>query len=210
MKNLHNLILLLPYVAVSIGLYLLHNAWLAMLIYHSGIILFLIIFRKDNLKVTQLLSGLNLKFLFGAIIVSLFSGLLIYSLWDFMTLEHTSIIVALAKYGLAGLSWYLFMIYFSIANPLLEELFWRGLLYKKEIKPFLLDITFAGYHVLVLQLFINWLWVFLAFLLLVLTAWTWRYLYDTLNGLAVPWISHTVANVSIVFGINALRLNIFG
>ena len=195
---------------MAIGFYLLHSAWLAMLIYHSGIVLFLIIFRKDNLKVQQLLFGLNLKVLLWAATVSLFSGVLVYSLWHFMALEHSDITVALAKYGLAGLSWYLFMIYFSIANPLLEELFWRGSLYKKDVKSFLLDIAFAGYHVLVLQLFITWRWVFLAFLLLVFTAWTWRYLYNTLNGLAVPWISHTVANISIVFGVNALRLDVLG
>ena len=210
MKNLYNFILFLPYIAVSIGLYLLNNAWLAMLIYHSGIILFLVIFKKDSLRVQHVFSGLNLKVLSVTIVVGSLSGIVIYALWHFMALENININVALTKYGLEKLSWYLFTVYFSIVNPLLEEIFWRGLLYKKGIKPFLLDTTFAGYHVLVLYLFINWLWVFLAFLLLVITAWTWRYLYNTLNGLAVPWLSHTVANISIVLAVNMLRLNTLG
>ncbi len=205
MKNL-NFILFLPYLAVAIGLYLLHSAWLAMLLYHTGIILFLIIWAKDNLGLQQLFLGLNLKILSVAIVICSLSGIIIYYLWCFMALDNID--VALTEYGLAGLSWYLFVIYFSIANPLLEELFWRKLLYEKGIFGFLLDVAFAGYHVLVLHLFINWLWVFLAFLLLVSAAWTWRYLFNSLNGLAVPWLSHTVANISIILAVNVLRLSI--
>ena len=210
MKSLYKFTLLLPYIAVSIGLYLLHSAWLAMLMYHCGMILFLIVFGKGNLKMWHLFSGLNLKVLSVATVIGSLSGVVIYTLWHFIALEDANIDVTLTKYGLAGLSWYLFMVYFSIANPLLEELFWRKLLYKKGIRPFLLDIAFAGYHVLVLYLFINWLWVFLAFLLLVVAARTWRYLYSILNGLAVPWLSHTVANISIVLAVNVLRLNVLG
>ncbi len=210
MKNLYKLTLFFPYMAVSIGLYLLHSAWLAMLVYHSGIILVLMILGKDDLRIQYLFSGLDLKVLSVAMVVGSLSGVIIYNLWYFMALENVNIDVSLTKYGLAGLSWYLFMIYFSTANPLLEELFWRRFLYKKDISPLLLNVAFAGYHVLVLHLFINWLWIFLAFLLLVATAWTWQYLYNSLNGLAAPWLSHTIANTSIVLAVNMLRLNILG
>ena len=60
------------------------------------------------------------------------------------------------------------------------------------------DLAFAGYHILVLAWFIKVPWLVIAFIVLTVAAYIWRYIASKLEGLAVPLLSHIVADVSII------------
>jgi hypothetical protein len=196
---------LLPYVAVLIGLYILSSAWVALLIYHLGIVL-LIVYDGRISSWKRLLLGIKPWLLFSALAVCLLSGPLVFALWKFMALEATVDPGAiLARYGLMDTSWVCFIIYFVVVNPVLEELFWRDYLRSPLCKLSLIDIAFAGYHILVLRLFIKWPWVFMGFCMLAITGCLWRRFAIKQHGLAVPWISHTVADASILIAVCALQ-----
>jgi len=187
------------------GLYILSSAWAALLIYHLGLVL-LIVFDGRRSSWRRLLLGIRPWPLLSAVVVCLLSGPLVFVLWEFMALEATVDPGAvLARYGLSGTSWACFIIYFVVVNPALEELFWRDYLGPAIPRLSLMDVAFAGYHVLVLCLFIKWLWVFVGFSVLAVTGCLWRRLSIEQHGLAIPWISHTVADASILIAVCALR-----
>ena len=123
---------------------------------------------------------------------------IIFFLWGHMQLEGAPLNSTLAKFGLHGTSWLLFIIYFSTAQPFLEELYWRGYLQGNHKHFSWTDFAFAGYHILVLVWFIKLPWLIIAFIVLAAAAYTWRHIASKLDGLMVPLISHIVADISIV------------
>lgn len=193
---------LVPYVAVIIGLYVLENAWLALGLYHVGIAMFIISNRTGLFKSVR--CGWN----FPVALISIAACALIFPtviiLWKYMELENLHLKTVLAQFGLAGLSWYFFMIYFSTVHPFLEELFWRGCLENKNRYPSWTDFAFAGYHILVLHWFIKSPWLIALFILLTVAACVWRFIARGLKGLAVPLLSHIVADISIVAAANVI------
>ena len=196
---------LLPYVAVFVGLYILNSAWAALLMYHIGIVL-LVAYDRRISSWKRLCLGIKPWPLCSAVVFCLLSGPLIFGLWKFMALEAAvDPGVILARYGLNDSSWVCFMLYFVVVNPVLEELFWRDYLGADPSRFSLVDLAFAGYHVLVLCLFIKWPWVFLGFCILAITGCLWRRFSIEQQGLAVPWISHTAADASIMIAVCALH-----
>jgi membrane protease YdiL (CAAX protease family) len=96
------------------------------------------------------------------------------------------------------------MIYFATVQPFLEELYWRGYL-KYGCKYFSwTDFAFAGYHILVLAWFIKLSWLVIAFIILSVAAYTWRYIAYKFKGLMIPLLSHIVADISIIVVTNTL------
>jgi hypothetical protein len=196
---------LLPYVAVLFGLYILSSAWAALLIYHLGIVL-LIVYDRRFSSWKRLFLGMRPWPLCLAVVVCLQSGPLIFGLWKLMALEvAVDPGVILARYGLSDSSWVCFTICFVAVNPALEEIFWRDYLGAQRRGFSLIDLAFSGYHVLVLCLFIKWPWVCLGFGILSITGCLWRHFSIEQQGLAVPWVSHTVADASIVIAVWALH-----
>lgn len=196
---------LLPYGAVVIGLYVLRSAWAALLIYHLGIVL-VMVYQARISRWKRLFLGVHPGGVFSAVVVCLLSGPLVFVLWRFMALEAAMNPGAvLAQYRLSGTSWVCFLVYFVALNPALEELFWRDYLRSSLRKLSVLDSAFAGYHILVLCLFIKWPWVIVGFCVLAIVGCLWRRLSIAHPGLAVPWISHTVADASILIAVCALH-----
>ena len=115
-----------------------------------------------------------------------------------MQLENISLNSTLMNFGLHGTSWLFFMIYFSIIQPLLEELYWRGYLARYNKYFSWTDFAFAGYHILVLAWFIKLPWLVIAFIVLIIASFIWRYLAYKLEGLVIPLLSHIVADISII------------
>ena len=60
------------------------------------------------------------------------------------------------------------------------------------------DLAFAGYHILVLAWFIKLPWLIIAFVVLTIAAYIWRYMAFKLKGLAIPLLSHIIADISII------------
>lgn len=81
---------------------------------------------------------------------------------------------SLVGLGLEGWGWLAFVAYYSLVTPWLEELFWRGWYPTVVGQGIMADLLFAGYHLLVVALFIGWPWVVLCFAVLTATAFVWR------------------------------------
>ncbi|MHC4132702.1 MAG: hypothetical protein ACYSSP_04600 [Planctomycetota bacterium] len=192
-----------PYVAVIIGLYAFKNAWIAIGLYHFGIVFFLVVGDRNSL-LRKIRKGWNSTMAATSIVVSVMTFFLIYLLWEHMQLENVRLDTALVGFGLHGSSWFLFMIYFSTIQPFLEELYWRGYMECNHNFFSWTDFAFTGYHILVLCLFIKWFWLVIAFIVLTAAALGFRRIAHKLEGLAVPLLSHIVADVSIIALTNAL------
>jgi hypothetical protein len=186
--------LFVPYIAIIIGLEYCSNAWIAILLYHAGVILIISIDGHWDL-IADLLHGWRLLPAVGAILLGGLGGMVLWLIWPWMDLAPVE---KLATMGLKGGSWLGFAVYLCLVNPCLEEIYWRGHLARETSRPSLEDGVFAGYHVLVLAHFVAWPWVLLSFAALMGAAWTWRRLAKVDRGLLLPLLSHVVANTGVV------------
>ena len=193
--KLKNFTFLIPYLAMIVGLHLLGSAWISFLIYHG---LVLLVIRRDTGLMRELVSGWNSRLGLAAVLFGLGGGLLIHTLAPLAGINAALINPALARLGLAGTGWLLFVAYHTLVNPWFEEILWRGKLGNPSPRPVIGDVLFAGYHVLVLVFFLEWPWIVLAFLTLVVAAWFWRQLRRLYGGLLLPVLSHLFADGSIM------------
>ncbi len=190
----------IPYAAVVAGMYLLHSGWAAILLYHLGMLILLACDRRRSWA-PLLKQGWRLGWGLTAMTLCLLSGPIVYTLWPLLEVPDIALRDNLAFFGLQGNSWLLFILYFSTAHPILEEIYWRG--YLRDDSPGLspLDPLFAGYHLLVLSFFIRVTWLPLPLAVLTAAGWCWRYLNHKLNGLAVPALSHLAADTAIMIAV---------
>ena len=192
-----------PFLAILIGLYEFQNAWLALVLYHAGIMVYLF---RYHVHPRKLLHGWNT--LFGLILIPIctFTGAALYLLWPHMKLVNLNLSAGLAAFGLSGYSWHLFCIYSIVVHPVLEELFWRGILVEGDRYPTWFDIWFAAYHVLVLVHFVKIPWLVIIFIILAFFAALWRYLALTYKGLVIPYLCHVIGYASIFFAAYLMSL----
>jgi membrane protease YdiL (CAAX protease family) len=198
-----NVTALIPYITILFGLNILKNAWVAILLYHAAILI--VLMRNNNRwHFKRLLRGWNWRIGIPLSIASISSGLVLYYVWPLVSIDGSELSVILGDYGLSGSSWIIFMIYYCIGTPILEEVFWRGYLLTPGRYPSGPDILFAGYHILVLILFLKPLPIIAVFLSLVIVAWIWRMVAIKLNGLAIPFVSHLVAGIGVIWFVNLI------
>jgi hypothetical protein len=164
--------LVMPYITVWLGLYIIGNAWAAILGYHAGIILLVSLagawpplcgFRTATPPWQVLLFGL----------AGCAAGVMLYFLWPFI---HVSprLTDALLNWGLTPRAWPIFIAYSALVNPWLEEIYWRGWLGNAARTPMIHDAFFAGFHLVVLAPFFPFAWLVAAFLVLAVSGWMWR------------------------------------
>lgn len=192
-----------PYVAVIIGIYLLHNALIAIALYHLGIVAGLFYSGKANIFKT-VFTGFNWPIALIMVILSLSVGLAVFFLWPYAKLEGVHLAQSLEKYGVNGFWAYVFSIYSIMVNPIMEEVLWRGYFKGDPYRPVWIDAAFAGYHILVLVMYISLPIAILAFVVLSLSSWILRAIRHQLGGLAVPCLMHFAADVAIFIAV-ALR-----
>jgi membrane protease YdiL (CAAX protease family) len=101
-------------------------------------------------------------------------------------------------FGLRGSAWIAFLVYYSFVNPWLEELFWRGLLARQTSFGWTSDLLYAGYHLFVLAPFITLPWLLFCFILLTATGAFWRFLTTRSDSLALPALTHLVADIAVI------------
>jgi membrane protease YdiL (CAAX protease family) len=198
------LALLVPYVAMIIGLYIFKSGWIAFILYHLLILGFLIYSKKLS-SWKNMFKGFNLIFAIGSILFGLLGGLILYFLSPYASVE-SKISIVLASIGLTGSIWLGFVVYHFLINPWFEEFFWRDYLGSDKKGFVLTDFVFAGYHLLVLALFLSWQWLVLSFAILSFAAWFWRYLRRKHKGLLMPILSHIAADASIMIVAYVLSL----
>lgn len=189
---------LIPYAAVLTGLYLFQSAWIAVLLFH---VLTLAVVVADGptrafrnlVNGWRNLPGLPLT-LFGAL-----AGTAIYILQPFLGTQGWA--NTLAQLGLSGTSLIVFLVYFSLVHAPIEELLWRA---NPPVDPRLIapvDVIFAGYHALVLRLFLTWPWILLCLASLITASVLWRVCQRTYSGAAIPLASHAAADASIMLAV---------
>jgi len=190
----------IPYVAVLVGLYWLNSVWWAMGLYQLGAVV-LLLSTGPRGEGILLIRGWNLRWAAAFGVVGALSGLAIFFLYPWAGKTGLHLADELARSGVDAGAWPLFAIIYTLVTPFLEEWLWRYRLDDGSKAPSLTDVLFAGYHVLVLVLFLKWGWVLFAFANLTIIAWVWRWIRRKFGGLAVPIFSHLVADLSIVMAV---------
>ena len=190
-------VLLTPCIAVLAGLNMLRSAWVAILLYHAVIVIYLFLTRSDRPR-PALFRGWHTSTGLGLILLCACSGPLLVFLWPVIENVQGSLSVALDSFGLHGARWWLFAAYYVSLHPILEEIFWRDALAERNRSIDIADIAFATYHMLVLLHFLKIPWVIVVFVILVLVSWLWRRIAGRYHGLAIPVISHMTAGLGIM------------
>ena len=187
----------LPYAAVLLGLYVLRNAWAAILLYHAGMLALLRLGGQGGL-LRAVRQGWSAPAAVVTGIVCASGSFLLALLWGTISREQVDLAETLTSLHLSGLSWWVFAAYYITVHPVLEEIFWRGYLTRAHRSPVVSDVAFAGYHVLVLCLFIRLPWVLVSFGVLWFASWSWRRLTARYSGLGVAIASHAAADLSVI------------
>jgi hypothetical protein len=214
--RLRCLAIALPYAAVLLGLYVLRNAWAAILLYHAGMLVLLRLGGRTSLTgqgglLKAARQGWSAPAAVVAGIVCAAGSFLLAPLWGTISRSHVDLTGALTSLHLSGISWWLFAAYYVTVHPVLEEIFWRGYLSRAHrsamVSEVVSDVAFAGYHVLVLCLFIKLPWVLVSFGVLWLASWSWRRLTARYSGLGVAIASHAAADMSVIAVVEYLIRN---
>ncbi len=181
---------------VGVGLYVFHNAWVALIGYHLAMGLILL-FSRDTSDFKGLFRAWRLPILPVSGVVGACAGLLLLGVWSVVGLDGNGGQLA-RSLGLSGTTWPAFVAYFVIANPWIEEFFWRGYLGSGDRRPVLNDVLFSGYHILVAATILSPAWLAALFVVLTLAAWFWRQV-DRLGGSLLPSIvSHLAADLTVM------------
>lgn len=136
------------------------------------------------------------------ILICAFTGIIVTLLWRYMVVDNTELGTSLMRYDLQDLSWSVFMVYFVVVHPILEEIFWRDFLLRTNgsTSSWWYDIAFGIYHFFVLILFIKIIWAIAVFLILVMVSRIWKEIAVKNNGLLIPVVSHIAADLSVIAG----------
>jgi hypothetical protein len=185
----------LPYLAVFLGMLILHNAWGALISFHLAL-LPLLITRKQIIS-PRFLAPVSMSVLLPVAALGLSAGLGLWLIWPYvgLPLDFSARVAAL---GLVGFVWPFFIVYFTLVNPWLEEAYWRAALTSPSPYPTLVDFLFAGYHIIILSLFVSLAWMLFAFVILATVGWFWRQVSRYTGSLLPAALSHLLADFSML------------
>ena len=188
-----------PYLAVWAGLFLFHSAWFALAGFQMAILFTLLLFRP-NIPISILFKSKNPKWILISVLFCSTSGIALYFLWGVFGFAN-DLPAQLPTIGLNLSSWPLFIAYFSLVNPFIEEYFWRGVLGNNSIKLYIGDAVYSGYHALVLWGRVHPLSILFAIIILTSAGWLWRQIAREDDGLLAPVLGHMAADFSILLTI---------
>lgn len=188
-----------PYLAVWVGLFLFKDAWMTLVGFHIAILLTLL-FLRPNLPINILFKSKYPKWILVSMLICSSSGIGLYFLWDLFGVA-SDLPIQLKSLGLNASSWPMFMTYFVLVNPFVEEYFWRGVLGSDIKQLYSMDIIFAGYHALILWGRVHPLSILFAVIILVSAGWLWRQISRQDDGLLAAVLGHMAADFSILMTI---------
>jgi membrane protease YdiL (CAAX protease family) len=139
---------LLPYLAVAIGLFWIQNAFWALIGFHIAIILSLLLARSP-IPIKILLKSKNIRWVVLNILFCS-SGISLYFLWSYFGVIK-DLRGQVETLGLTSSTWPVFITYFVLINPWIEEYFWRGYLGSSTRRLYPSDLLYAGFHGLILM-----------------------------------------------------------
>ena len=189
----------LAYLAVGIGLFVFHSAWGALLGFHIAIIASLLIV-KPNIPITTLFKNNNIKWIFLSILLCGGSGATLYFLWDSFGFA-SDLSKQISLLGLNASNWLVFIAYFALVNPFIEEYFWRGYLGSKTKSLHSSDFLYAGFHALILINKVQVRSIIFGVSVLVFAGWLWRQIVRMDEGLLAPVLGHMAADLTILIAV---------
>jgi len=195
---------LIPYITIGIGLLVFHNAWLAILGYHAGMIA-IILLSKTRIPLKQSFQGKKAWIPLITALVGVGGGLLLYIVWPLLSVPN-DISLYIRSIGLNEHTWPIFLAYFILVNPWIEEYYWRGYLASPTRRITVNDLLFSGYHLLVLAGHMEEVWLLAVFCVLAGGAWFWRQMNRRNGGLLASVVSHIAADISMMLTIYFLAV----
>jgi membrane protease YdiL (CAAX protease family) len=199
MNNKKWLAPVLPYLAVWAGLFLFKSAWFALIGFHVSM-LFVLFIVRPNIPINILFKSKDSKWLIISILLCGSSGLGLYFLWDIFGIAN-DLPQQLQALGLTSSSWFIFITYFSLINPFIEEYFWRAYLGSTTKSFYIGDLVYAGYHGLVLMNKVDPISILFAVASLIFIGWLWRQIFREDEGLLAPVLSHMAADFTILLSV---------
>ena len=190
---------ILPYLAVGTGLLWIHNAFLALLSFHAAIVLSLLVARSP-IPIKVLFQSKNIRWVVLNILLCASSGISLYFLWSYFGVID-DLPGQVAALGLTPSTWPIFITYFILVNPLIEEYFWRGYLGSPTRGVYPSDFLYAGFHGLVLMNKVQPGLILYSLGVLVLAGWFWRQLARADGGLLAPVLGHMAADFTILMAV---------
>lgn len=193
-RNLRFAWVILPYLTVAFEMMILRSAWGALIGFHLGLIPLLL----SNWKRTHpLLAPISLPVLIPVAFAGLAAGIGLWLAWPLMEIP-VDFPARISALGLRKDTWLPFITYFTLVNPFLEEIYWRGILGSDSCLPQPVDFLFAGYHIIIMALFVTPLWVLIGFLILTGVGWLWRQVSRHTKSLLPAALFHMLADFSIL------------
>ena len=189
----------IPYITIGVGLLVLHNVWIAIIAYHIGMVAIILVSR-EHIPLRKLLQTNNYIIPLFTAVLGASGGVLLYLLWPLLSIPP-DINVYLQNIGLTQRAWPLFLVYFALVNPWIEEYYWRGYLGSDRKFIILNDILFSGYHVMVMAGKVETIWLLVVFAALMMGAWFWRQSNRVSHGLLSSLASHMAADITVIFTI---------
>lgn len=186
----------LAYLAVGFGLLVFHSAWDALLGFHAAIIGSLLVARP-NIPLKLLLTNNNFKWIPLSVLICGASGIALYFLWDIFGFAG-DFSAQVAALGLNASNWPVFIAYFALVNPFVEEYFWRGWLGSKTKSLHTSDFVYAGFHALIMAGRVRTGSIIFGVGVLVLAGWFWRQVAREDSGLLAPVLGHMAADFTIL------------
>ncbi len=196
-----------PVVAVFAGLYAFSSAWLAIGLYHAGIVAAWIWRVRQGETTTRRRALMTARWLTVVLGLGTMAGTLLavaallpVVLGEAATETSRHLAAALVRSGLEGTGWWAFVLYFVTVHPVLEEIAWRDFLLEKRKGWHLSDAEFALYHLPVLWFLFpgEVLLLGLAFASLNLAGWAWRQMAWRAGGLRLAVVTHLGADAGIM------------
>jgi len=194
------------YLAIGVGLLACHSAWGALLGFHAVLLVSLLI-AKPDIPSKILFTSTNKKWIFLNILLCGSSGVTLYLLWDYFRFAN-DFPQQVEALGLNASNWPIFIAYFVLINPVIEEYFWRGYLGSESKSLHTFDFLFAGYHTLIVINAAPVLSIAYALLILILAGWFWRQIVREDGGLLAPIFGHMVADFTILMTAYMMTVNI--
>ena len=162
----------LPYLTVIAGMFWFRNAWVGLLGFHLAIVISVLLGRS-SIPLRVLIKSTDIRWVLLSILLSSSSGIILYFFWASFGVAG-DLSTQLQALGLSSSSWTAFIAYFTLANPFLEEYFWRGYLGSSTDSSYISDFVYAGFHAFILLGKTPPGSIAFSLAILVLAGWFWR------------------------------------
>lgn len=192
---------LFPSVAIWVGLYQLQSAVWAFALYHGLCLLpAIVVFRKLWLPTFARPVVRDVLILIGAAVLFSLGAVLGYEILGTKLLSNDDVVALLNRVGWRREMFWPISVYAVVVNPLVEELFWRGIVFnelerwkKVPFKHFALvwsSVAYALFHYLIFRLVLFPVYAEIGIVLLAIYGAMLALIYRKTNSILTTAVAH--------------------